>query len=117
MAMKYKIYDLIGENCMTQQAGQQVYDLIYPELQAGQPVELDFAQVRRFLSVFFNFALGQLLRDIKAEDLDRLLIVSNLNPIGQQAYDRVLENAQHYYSDEMYRKAVDEMVQEQSLYS
>lgn len=100
---------------MTQQAGQQIYDLIHPNLQAGQPVELDFAGVRRFLSVFFNFAIGQLLRDIKAEDLDRLLSVSNLNPVGQQAYDRVLENAKHYYSDENYRQAVDEMASEQSF--
>lgn len=115
MAMKYRIYNLIGENCMTQKAGQQIYDLIHSRLQAGQPVELDFDRVRRFLSVFFNFAIGQLLRDIKAEDLDRLLIMSNLNPVGQQAYDRVIENALHYYSDETYRKAVDEMLQEQSL--
>lgn len=102
---------------MTQQAGQQVYELIYPKFQAGQPVELDFTEVKRFLSVFFNFAIGQLLRDIKAEDLDHLLVVSNLNPVGQQAYDRVIENAKAYYSNEMYRKAVDEMVQQQSLYS
>ena len=113
--MRYRIYELIGENCMTQQAGQQIYNLIHPKLQAGQPVELDFTRVRRFLSVFFNFALGQLLCDIKAEDLDRLLTTSNLNPVGQQACTRVLENASHYYSDATYRKAVDEMLQEQSL--
>lgn len=116
-AMKYKICELIGENCMTQQAGQQIYDLIHPRLQAGQLVELDFINVRRFLSVFFNFAIGQLLRDIQSEDLDRLLIVSNLNPVGQQVYERVIENAKHYYSDKNYRQAVDEMVSEQALCS
>lgn len=100
---------------MTQQAGQKVYELIHPTIQAGHSVELDFAGVRRFLSVFFNFAIGQLLRDIKTEDLDRLLTMSNLNSVGQQACDRVLENALHYYSDATYRKAVDEMLQEQSL--
>ncbi len=78
-------------------------------------MELDFAGVRRFLSVFFNFALGQLLYDIKAEDIDRLLTISNLNPVGQQACSRVMEDALHYYSDATYRKAVDEMLQEQSL--
>ncbi|MGV0106041.1 STAS-like domain-containing protein [Nostoc sp. DSM 114160] len=112
--MKYKVYELIGENCMSQQSGQKIYDLIYPQLQAGKLVELDFADVRRFLSVFFNIAIGQLLRDIKAEDLDRLLVVSNLSPLGQQTYDNVIENALRYYSDEQYREAVDEMVLEQS---
>ncbi len=115
--MKYKVYELIGENCMSQQAGQQIYNLIHPKLQAGESVELDFTDVRRLLSVFFNFAIGQLLRDIKAEDLDRLLVVSNLSPVGQQTYDNVIENALHYYSDEQYRKAVDEMILEQSLCS
>ncbi|ABA22874.1 conserved hypothetical protein [Trichormus variabilis ATCC 29413] len=112
--MKYKIYELIGENCMSQKAGQQIYDLIYPQLQAGKAVELDFAGVRRFLSVFFNFAIGQLLRDIKPEDLDQLLVVSNLSPLGQQTYDEVIENAKRYYSDEQYREAVNEMILEQS---
>jgi hypothetical protein len=112
--MKYKIYELIGENCMSQKAGQQIYDLIYPQLQAGKSVELDFAGVRRFLSVFFNFAIGQLLHDIQPEDLDRLLVVSNLSPLGQETYDNVIENAKRYYSDEQYRQAVNEMILEQS---
>jgi STAS-like domain of unknown function (DUF4325) len=112
--MKYKVYELIGENSISQKAGQQIYDLIYPQLQAGKPVELDFASVRRFLSVFFNFAIGQLLHDIKPEDLEQLLVVSNLNPLGQETYDNVIENAKRYYSDEQYRQAVDEMVLEQS---
>ncbi|MHC5719261.1 MAG: STAS-like domain-containing protein, partial [Nostoc sp.] len=63
------------------------------------------------------FAIGQLLRDIKAEDLVRLLVVSHLSPVGQQTYDNVIENALHYYSDDKYRKAVDEMILEQSLCS
>ncbi|HYW19822.1 MAG TPA: STAS-like domain-containing protein [Nodularia sp. (in: cyanobacteria)] len=112
--MKYKVYELIGENCMSQKAGQQIYDLIHPQLQAGKPVELDFTGARRFLSVFFNFAIGQLWRDIKPEELDQLLVVSNLNPLGQQTYDNVIEYAKRYYSDEQYREAVDEMVLEQS---
>lgn len=116
-AMKYKVYELIGENCMSQQAGEEIYNLIYPKLQAEESVELDFTGVRRLLSVFFNFAIGQLLRYIKAEDLDRLLVVSNLSPVGQQTYDNVIENAKYYYSDEQYRKAVDEMILEQSLCS
>jgi len=113
--MKYRVCELIGENCLSQQAGQQIYDLIYPQLKSGNSVELEFIGVRRFLSVFFNFAIGQLLRDIDSEDLDRLLVVSHLNTVGQQTYDNVIENAKHYYSDAQYRKVVDEMIAEESL--
>lgn len=115
--MKYKVCEIIGENAMSQKTGQQIYNLIHPQLQAGESVELDFAGVKRLLSVFFNFAIGQLLHDITTEDFDRLLVVSNLNPVGQQTYNNVIENATHYYSDEKYRKAIDEMILEQSLCS
>jgi hypothetical protein len=113
--MKLNIYELFGENCMSQQAGQRLYEKIHPALQRGQLVELDFAGVKRFLSVFFNFAIGQLLRDINPDTLDRLLTVSNLTPVGQQTYEHVMENAKRYYSDSPYRQAVDEMIEEQSL--
>ncbi|HLO87142.1 MAG TPA: STAS-like domain-containing protein [Nostocaceae cyanobacterium] len=113
--MKYKIYELIGENCMSQRSGQKLYDLIYPQLKAGKTVELDFTDVRRFLSIFFNFAIGQLLRDISVEDFDKLLVVSNLSPLGEQAYYHVIESAKRYYSDEQYRQAVDEINLEYSL--
>jgi len=111
--MKYIIRELIGEKCMTQQAGQQLYEMIYPKLQAGQTVELDFIGVKRFLSVFFNFAIGQLLRDLDPTVLLRLLTVANLTPIGQQTYDRVLDNAKQYYSlNEQEQDAVDTIVLE-----
>ncbi|MDF5723445.1 MAG: STAS-like domain-containing protein [Rhizonema sp. PD37] len=42
---------------------------------ANIPVELDFGEVDIFASPFFNFAIGQLLRDIKSKDLNRLLKV------------------------------------------
>lgn len=113
--MKYNIYELIGENCMSQRDGQQLYNLIHPQLQAGESVELDFTGVRRFLSVFFNFAISQLLRDVKVEDFEKLLVVNGLNPLGEQVYHNVIEYAKRYYSDEKYRQTVDEMIREYSL--
>ncbi len=113
--MRYAILELVGENCMTQQAGQQVYELIYPDLHSGQTVELDFAGVKRFLSVFFNFAIGQLMRDIDSEALSNLLKVSNLTPVGQQTYERVFENAKQYYSlNEQEQTTIDAIVLDQA---
>ena len=113
-AMRYSTIELVGENCLTISDGQNVYDLIHPRLLNGETVELDFAGVKRFASPFFNFAIGQLLSDLKQEDLNRLLKTSNLNPVGVQALDRVLDNAKRYYSDPRYKDAVDEMIQEQA---
>ena len=112
--MKLNIYELIGENCITMEDGRKVYDLIHPELLAGQPVELDFERVDVYASPFFNTAIGQLLKDIKAEDLNRLLKIFNLVPAGRAVLKRVIENSKQYYSDENFRKAQDEVLLEQA---
>ena len=111
--MKYVVYSLIGENCITVDDGQKVYDLIHPDLVAGHPVELDFAGVSVFASPFFNAAIGRLLKDIKPEDLNRLLKVSNLIPVGMDVLKRVIENSKQYYSDKSIRKALDDILSEQ----
>ncbi|MCU0542141.1 MAG: STAS-like domain-containing protein [Oscillatoriaceae cyanobacterium Prado104] len=112
--MRQNIHDLIGKACMTPDEGQKVYELIYPELIANRPVELDFSRVEIFASPFFNFAIGQLLRDIPSDTLNRMLKFSNLNSVGRQVLKRVIENSKQYYSNENTRKAVDEVVSEQA---
>lgn len=113
--MKYELRKIIGENCMTPDDGQKVYNLIHPELVADRPVELDFTGVDIFASPFFNFAIGQLLRSLQPEDLNRLLKVSNLNLVGMQVLKRVIENSKQYYSDANIKKAVDEVLSEQAV--
>jgi hypothetical protein len=112
--MKILIHDKIGENCITLDDGKQVYDAIHPELAAGKLVELDFDKVKIFASPFFNSAIGQLLKDIESDDLNRLLVVRNLNQNGLTVMKRVIQNSKQYYSDEGMRKALDEIFLEQS---
>lgn len=112
--MKLIVYDLIGENCLTLDDGQKVYNLIHPELLAGRQVEIDFDKAKVFASPFFNAAIGRLLKDIKSEDLNRLLKVSNLVPAGYAVLKRVIENSKQYYSDDNTRKAVDAVLLEQA---
>lgn len=110
--MTYKIYDIVGEYAITADGGQKVYDQIHPELVAGNPVELDFTEVKVFASPFFNFAIGQLVKDVAADDLNRLLKLTVLNENGQSILERVIANAKHYYSDHKYREAVDTVLKE-----
>jgi hypothetical protein len=110
--MKYDVHQLVGENAITLDDGQRVFDLIHPELAAGRPVELDFTRVGVYASPFFNAALGQLLRDLKPEDLNRLVKMEGLNPVGREVAKRVIENAKHYYAaPEEYRKAQHEVLE------
>jgi hypothetical protein len=113
-AMKHEILTLIGKNCITPSDGQKLYDLVHPALLAEREVELDFAGVEIFASPFFNFAIGQLLRDIQPETLNRLLKFYHLNPVGRQILKLVIENSKRYYSDSSFRSRVDQVISEQA---
>jgi STAS-like domain of unknown function (DUF4325) len=110
--MKMNIRQYLGENCMTVKQGQSLYNEIYPILQSGKEVEIDFSGVKIFASPFFNYAIGQLLRDLTADQLNDLLIIQNLNSVGSNTLELVIENAQRYYSDDNFRHAKDEVIRE-----
>ncbi|MBI4680497.1 MAG: hypothetical protein HY753_04655, partial [Nitrospirae bacterium] len=54
------------------------------------------------------------LKDIKPEDLNRLLKITNLIATGLEVLKRVIENSKEYYSNEGARKALDEILLEQA---
>lgn len=112
--MRVGIREVAGENCITIEAGEEVYDVIHPELSGGSRVELDFAGVRVFASPFFNAAIGRLVEDLDAANLNRLLTVVNLAPDGRKILDRVIENAREYYGSPWARKAIDAILHERA---
>jgi STAS-like domain of unknown function (DUF4325) len=107
--MRYKIHDLIGAYCVTPQSGQDIYDILHPLLIDQKEVELDFLGIKAYASPFFNYAVGQLLKDISYEDLCHLVKYKNLSSVGNKVLDVVLNSAKRYYSDEDYRRAVKEV--------
>ena len=112
--MEVKLQELIGTRCITKDDGQRVYDAIHSVLKDGKSVTLDFAGVTKFASPFFNFAIGQLLKDISANNLEVLLNIVNLLPDGSLVVNRVIENASRYHRDVDYRKIVDAILQQQA---
>jgi len=109
--MKVVVRDIVGEYGITLDDGQKIYDLIHPELVAGNEVELEFEGVTIFASPFFNAAIGQLLKDIEAADLNRLLKISHITPVGKMVLRRVIQNAKEYYAaTEAIREVVNSIV-------
>jgi len=111
---KWNILDLVGKYCITMEDGEKIYDLIHPELKAGRPVELDFGGITIFAAPFFNTAVGQLLEDLTPDDLNRLLKVVNLIPLGMDALKLVIKDSAQYYGDPDFRKAVDTVILQQA---
>lgn len=112
--MRISIRDNVGPRCIIKEDGQKIFDAIHDSLQKGESVSLDFAGVTQFASPFFNFAIGQLLKDINEDDLSRLLQIENLNETGKLVVERVIENAAKYHGDKDYRKIVDDILEQQA---
>jgi len=112
--MHLTIKDIIGPRCIVKEDGQRVYDVIHDTLKKKETVTLDFSGVTQFASPFFNFAIGQLLKDIKEDDLRHLLQIENLDPPGRLVVERVIENASRYHTDVDYRKIVDDILGQQA---
>jgi STAS-like domain of unknown function (DUF4325) len=111
--MRYQIQDFIGDYCITIQSGQEIYDLIKPLLIAKESVILDFSEIKAYACPFFNYAIGQLLKDIPYEDLSCLVKYTNISSVGSKVLEVVLDSAKRYYSDEHYRQAVNEVREEE----
>ena len=110
--MLCKVYEVAGEYAIAAASGQKIYDQIHPVLVANNPVDLDFTDVKVFASPFFNYSIGQLLKDISTEDLNRLLSFTNLNNNGQTVLKQVITSAKRYYTDRNYQQAVDTVLEE-----
>ncbi len=109
--MKYIVKDQIGENGITLQDGQKVFEVIFPELSQNHEVELDFTDVKIIASPFLNAAIGQLLRDLSSDELNRLLKITNLSVLARPVLKRVIENAKQYYANDAIRQAIETVVE------
>jgi hypothetical protein len=109
--MTLMIRDLIGgEDAITAEAGDQVHAAIEPKLAQGQQIEVDFAGVTTFASLFFNAAIGRLLAKHAADRLRELLVIRNLPAAGETVLRRVIDNAKRYYSEPNYRQAQERVL-------
>jgi STAS-like domain of unknown function (DUF4325) len=110
--MRYEVHDITGWPAIAPSSGEKLYAQISPLLIAGQDVELDFKGVEVFATVFFNIAIGNLLKDVLIDNLKRQLKITNLNEAGQKILERVIENSNRYYTEPSYRNAVDIVMEE-----
>ncbi|WP_138225699.1 STAS-like domain-containing protein [Paenibacillus algicola] len=110
--MEIKIQNIVGDNCITREDGQKVYELIFPLLQRKDVVTLDFNNIGVFTSPFLNSAIGPLFKDFSREELREQLLFVNINSVGKSLMKIVIENSSRYYSDEKFRKVHDDILSE-----
>jgi hypothetical protein len=111
--MLIKVKELVGENAMTLDDGQAIFDRIHAPLIQGETVALDFEGVEVFASPFFNAGVGRLLADLSPQALNARLKIEHLSGFGSRVLRRVIDNAKEYYaSSPEHRQAIDRIVQD-----
>ena len=108
--MKVMIKDIIGISCITAEDGDKVYQMVYKQLKKGDEIILNFRDVKYFNAVFFNAAIGKLLKDFTDLQLKRLLHIKNITDETQSLIELVVKNSTKYYDNPDYQKIVDEVI-------
>lgn len=105
--MRIDVASRCGKLCITADDGEALRADIATQIAKGEPVELDFADVEVFASPFLNAAVGSLLRDHTAEQLNGAVRFVNLSPENAQLLRRVIANAREYFANPKVRRIVD----------
>jgi hypothetical protein len=105
-----RIADLIGKpRAIAAADGEMVFKEVYPVLKEGTPVVLSFGGIRMVITAFLNAAIGKLYRDITGEEVDRLLVVTELSEAFHPALEHSKTWSKVYYADpERLERAIKE---------
>lgn len=69
----------LGEHCVSLDDGAKVFQRIFPELEKGSSVELDFRGVRSVLTPFLNASFGKLLQSFGKEKVMTGVALRNIS--------------------------------------
>ena len=108
------VKEIVGStNWIQVSDGAKVYDQILPILQAGDAVELSFADRTFVITAFLNAAIGKLYNgQFSEEDLRRLSFAAT-EATDEEKISRVVANAKLYYKnnpefrDELFKREVE----------
>ncbi|WP_182200104.1 STAS-like domain-containing protein [Paraliobacillus salinarum] len=113
--MLIKVFDLIGDkNALSMDKGEKVYKAIRESIDNEKNVEVDFEGVQIFATLFFNTAIGKLLKDYHAEDLNDKIKFINLTDNGKNLVRKSIKNSAEYYNNTDLKNAVDKVINEEN---
>ena len=105
-----KVIDIIGNNCISFDAGNTLLNIIFPLIKKKEIITIDFEGVNYFSSVFFNAAFGKLFASITLLDFLTYIKIINLDKNNINTLNLCIKNANRYYTDYAYRIIHDEVI-------
>jgi hypothetical protein len=107
--MKVRIYDVVGDVCMTYEDGERLHKVFRDAFDRGETIDLDFSKTRIFVSAFFNASVGTLLEKYSLDEVRKRLKFLNLPEAAREPLQHSVENAERYYHDPNFRQALDKV--------
>ena len=95
-----KILNMIGENAVSYNSAEILYDNLVSIIDDSYPIELDFNGVKIITSQFFNGSIGRLLGKVSIIDLKNKIKISNLNEFNTNTLNVVIGNALEFYKSD-----------------
>jgi hypothetical protein len=77
--MKIRLSEQVGTQCASIDDGQKLYAILAPEFKKGNPVELDFQEVKSILTPFLHNCIGKLLDEYQKETVMERLVLCNIS--------------------------------------
>jgi uncharacterized protein DUF4325 len=99
MMTKIEVANLIGTPfCVASEDGARLYDAIFQQLKANQPVEVSFLGVTRLTTAFLNAGIGQAYNEFTEDHIRNYLRVSNIDEKGTSLLRQVVQRAKVFFA-------------------
>lgn len=94
------VFDEIGsEAAISVDDGNNLYEKIDEALSNNLVVILDFQNINVIITAFLNAAIGQLYSKYSSIQLNKMLVLKNLQPDNVRQFKMVIERAKEYFID------------------
>lgn len=105
-------FDVIQkEAAISTEDGNQLFEKIDQAFQGGKKVELNFTNIKMFISSFLNAAIGQLYSKYDSEFLRNNFVIKGLSSDGVNLLRLVIERAKSFYENqEKFDKTVNDFM-------
>lgn len=109
-----KISDIFGNECITQESGIKLYNLIKDTyLNHLKLVEISFKDVNLITVSFLNAAFGNLYNgEFTDYIINKYLIIKDMQPVDFTLLKKIISNTKLFYlNPEKFIKSIDEILE------
>lgn len=87
-----KVSEIIP-NAFSSDQATKLRDEMKKYLDSKEKILLDFSEIDKYTTLFFNFCTGFFIRELGKENYDELVRLDNLSNLGQSTYKNSYSNA------------------------